>query len=219
MGLKAIIAGATGLVGSRLLHILLQDIRFESVHVLVRQSTGLKHPRLTEHLVDFEKPEKWKALVKGDVLFSTLGTTLRKAGSKENQFRVDYTYQYELAKAAAANKIPDFVLVSSAGANPRSFIFYSKMKGELEEAVQKLKFRRIFILRPSFLEGRRLEKRKAEKVMLFLTKAVTSIFFRQYRPIRARMVAQAMVNAIFSHENRPLIVIYNPAELFYLAVS
>ncbi len=219
MGLKAIVAGATGLVGRRLLHILLEDIRFESIHILVRRSTGLKHPRLTEHLIDFEKPEKWKTLVKGDVLFSALGTTLRKAGSKENQFRVDYTYQYELAKAAAANGIPDFALVSSAGANPGSFIFYSKMKGELEAAVQQLKFRRVFIFRPSFLEGNRLEKRKAEKFLLILAKIITSVFFRKYKPIRARIVAQAMINAIFSGEEEPGTTIYHPEELFYLAID
>ena len=219
MGLKVIVAVATGLVVSLVVHILFGDIRFESVHVLVRRSTGLTHPRLTEHLVDFEKPAKWQALVKGDVLFSALGTTLRKAGSKENQFRVDYTYQYELAKAAAMNGVPDFVLVSSAGADPGSLIFYSKMKGELEDAVQKLKFRRIFILRPSFLEGTRLKKRKAEKFMLFLAKVITSIFFRKYRPIRARMVAQAMINTIFSNEEGAGTVIYNPGELFYLAIN
>lgn len=218
MGLKAIVAGATGLVGSRLLHMLLEDIRFERIDVLVRRSTGLTHPKLTEHLIDYEKPGEWKSLVKGDVLFSALGTTLRKAGSKENQFRVDYTYQYELAKVASLNGIPDFVLVSSAGANPGSYIFYSKMKGELEDAVQKLRFRRIFILRPSFLEGTRVEKRKAEKLLLFLTKVTTSVFFRKYKPIRARMVAQAMIHAIFSNDHNSGTVIYNPEELFYLAI-
>jgi len=219
MGLKAIVAGATGLVGSRLIHILLEDIRFEHIHILVRRNTGLRHPRLTEHLIDFENPHEWKALLKGDVLFSAMGTTLRKAGSKENQYKVDYTFQYELARAAATNGVPDLVLVSSAGARPDSLFFYTKMKGQLDEAVQKLSFRRIFILRPSFLEGTRAERRKGEKLMLILTKAVTSVFFRRYRPIRARMVAQAMINALFFNDDISGTVVYNPDQLFYLATS
>lgn len=217
MGLKAIVAGATGLVGSRLVRLLLEDIRFESVHILVRRHTGITHPRLTEHMVDFERPREWAALVTGDVLFSALGTTLRKAGSKEDQFRVDFTYQYQVALAAAQNGVPDLVLVSSAGANPESFIFYSKMKGKLEEALQQLNFRRIFILRPSFLQGTRKEKRKAEKLTLLLTKVMTSIFFRKYRPIQARMVAQAMINTIFFNDEASGTIIYNPGELFFLA--
>jgi uncharacterized protein YbjT (DUF2867 family) len=219
MGLKAIVAGATGLVGSRLLHLLLEDIRFETIHVLVRRPTGLTHPRLTEHLINFENPGEWKALVTGDILFSALGTTLRTAGSKANQYRVDYTYQYEIARTAAQNGISDFVLVSSAGASPGSRIFYSRMKGELDETVQKLNFRRIFILRPSFLEGTRVEKRKAEKFMLFLVKVMTCVFFRRYRPIRARMVAQAMINSIFFNDENSGTIIYNPGELFFLATS
>ncbi len=217
MGLNAIVAGATGLIGSRLLRLLLDDIRVEHIAVLVRRQTGIVHPKLSEHLVDFEKMTEWAPLVKGDVLFSALGTTLQEAGSKEKQFRIDYTYQYELARIAAENGVSDFVLVSSAGASPESGFFYPRIKGELEEAVRKLNFRRIFILRPSFLEGKREEKRKGEKLMLFLTKAATFVFFRKFRPVRAWTVAQAMVNVLFFNDRASRVVVYEPNEIFQLA--
>lgn len=217
MGLKAIVTGATGLVGNRLIRILLDDMRFESVHVLVRRRSGFVHPKFTEYLINFEKPEEWEHLVGGDVLFSAMGTTLSKAGSKENQYRVDFTYQYQVAQAASKNGVSDFVLVSSAGAKRDSVFFYTQMKGQLEEAVQKLNFQRIFIMRPSFLMGTRQEIRQSEKVIQVFATVMTRIFFRKYRPIRARMVAQAMINAVFFNDDVRGTVIYEPGELFYLA--
>lgn len=218
MGLIAVVAGATGLVGSRLMNQLLDDIRFERVHILVRRQTGIKHPRLSEHVIDFGKPKQWANLVKGDVVFSALGTTLKKAGSKENQYLVDFTYQYELARAAFGNGVPAFVLVSSAGANLNSLLFYSRMKGELEAAVEKLNFGHLIILRPSILEGSRAEKRRGEKVTLAVARAVTSVLFRKYRPIRARAVAQAMINSFFTNNDQSGTIIYEPGELFNLAI-
>lgn len=218
MGLKAVVAGATGLVGSRLMHQLLDDIRFERVHILVRRQTGIKHPRLSEHVIDFGKPKQWVNLVKGDVVFSALGTTLKKAGGKKNQYLVDYTYQYELARAARSNGIPAFVLVSSAGANPNSLLFYPRMKGELEFAVEKLNFGPLIIIRPSILEGSRAEKRTGEKVALAVSRIVTSVLFRKYRPIRARAVAQAMINSFFANNDQTGTIIYEPGELFNLAI-
>lgn len=218
MGLKAVVAGATGLVGSRLMHQLLDDIRFERVHILVRRQTGIKHPRLSEHVIDFGKPKQWVNLVKGDVVFSALGTTLKKAGSKENQYLVDFTYQYELARAASGNGVPAFVLVSSAGANPNSLLFYPRMKGELEAAVEKLNIGHLIIIRPSILEGTRTEKRGGEKAALLLARIVTSVFFRKYRPIRARAVALAMINSFFVNNDQTGTIIYEPEELFNLAI-
>ena len=110
----AIVIGATGLVGHELVQQLLQDQRFVRVVVLGRRNSGFVHARLEEHLISFDQPEQWRHLVKGDVLFSALGTTLKTAGSKEAQYKVDHTYQLEVAKAAAANGVPVYVLVSSA---------------------------------------------------------------------------------------------------------
>ena len=136
----AVVIGATGLVGSELVALLLADSRFETVKVFVRRSTGRQHPKLEEHLVNFDAVETWKEQLTGDVLFSAMGTTLKQAGSKDAQYKIDYTYQYNVAKAAAENGVPQYVLISSAGASPKSRIFYSRMKGELEESVKKLTF-------------------------------------------------------------------------------
>ena len=128
----AILIGATGLVGAALTDALLADSRFEKVVVFVRRATGKNHPKLEEHIVNFDAIDNWKQLLTGDVLFSAMGTTIGKAGSKEAQYKIDYTYQYEVAKAASENGVRQYVLVSSAGASPQSKIFYSRMKGELK---------------------------------------------------------------------------------------
>ncbi len=116
----AIVIGATGLLGKQLVELLLQDTRFELVKIFVRKSIGITNEKLEEHLVDFEDILEWKKLLTGDVLYSTLGTTLRNAGNKENQYRVDY--QYKVAKAAAVYDVKEYVLLSAAGANPESKI-------------------------------------------------------------------------------------------------
>ena len=122
----ALVIGATGMVGTQLVQLLLKENRFQKVIVFTRRTLQIVNPRLEEHLVDFEKPESWQQLVKGDVFFSTLGTTLKQAGGKDGQYKVDYTYQYRFAQAAAMNKVPVYVLVSSASANPDSKIFYTR---------------------------------------------------------------------------------------------
>ncbi|WP_235296727.1 NAD(P)H-binding protein [Portibacter marinus] len=191
--LEAIVIGATGLVGSELVKQLLIDDDYSKVRVLHRRPTGVKHDKLEEFIIDFDKPQTWKDLMQGNVLFSTLGTTMSAAGSKDEQYKVDYTYQYEMAKAAADNDVEHYVLVSSAGAHPKSRIFYSRMKGELEEAVKKLEFKSIHILQPSILSGDRSENRVGEKIGLALVKAVSWVpFVKKYRPIRDQEVATAM---------------------------
>jgi len=195
MNKTALVIGATGLVGKQLIRLLIENDSFSEIRVFARRSIGLTHSKLQEHIIDFEKPEEWESQLTGDVLFSTLGTTLKVAGSKENQYKVDYSYQYSFARIAAANKVPCYVLVSSAGANSKSSIFYSKMKGELDEAVSKLSFESITILRPSILDGNREEKRLAEKISLIISRILLKVIFRKYRPIKDKIVAQAMINA------------------------
>ncbi len=195
----AIVLGATGLVGSALVKQLQADERFGAVRVIVRRSTGSNHPKLTEHIVDFDAPETWQHFVKGDVLFSAFGTTLAKAGSKDAQYKIDYTYQYETAVAAANNGVESYVLISSAGASPKSSIFYSRMKGELEEAVRKLPFSSIYILQPGILDGDRKEKRTGEGMGIKVARLLGHIpGLKKYRPIHADVVAKAMINAYFT---------------------
>ena len=137
---SAAMIGATGLVGGALLDLLLEDDRFSEVRSFVRRSSGRSHDKLREHVVDFRKPESFANDLVGDVLFSTLGTTRKKAGSQEAQREVDYTFQYETARSAAKNGVACYVLVSSTGANASSGLFYNRMKGQLDQAVSELGF-------------------------------------------------------------------------------
>lgn len=193
---KAIVIGSTGMVGTQLILLLLESEEYSEIVSLVRRPSGITHPKLAEYTVDFDKPETWSNLVTGDVLFSTLGTTIARAKTKENQFKVDFTYQYSVAEIAAKNGVSHYVLVSSAGANSKSSTFYMNMKGKLDEVVQSLPFEVICILRPGQLDGDRIEKRFGEKVglkvMVFLNKLG---LFLHYKPIHARLVALAMINA------------------------
>jgi uncharacterized protein YbjT (DUF2867 family) len=166
-GRRAVVVGATGLVGAELVRLLLADPRFAAVTVLVRRAGAApRDAKLSEHVVDFDAPDAWAPLVRGDVLFSALGTTIRAAGSQAAQYRVDHGYQHAAARAARGNGVPAYVLVSSAGASPRSRIFYSRMKGELERDVEALGFERTRILRPGMLDGDRREHRTGEQLVL-----------------------------------------------------
>ncbi|MBP1677634.1 MAG: Semialdehyde dehydrogenase - binding protein [Bacteroidetes bacterium] len=192
---KAIVIGSTGMVGRELIRLLINSPEYTQVVSLVRRAGNLTHAKLTEHVVDFNHPEQWQPLVKGDVLFSCMGTTLKKAGSKTNQYRVDFMYQYDAARAGARNGVRSYVLISSAGASVSSPFFYTQMKGRLDEAVLKLPYEAVNILRPAQLYGNRDENRVAERIALSLMFGLNKIgLFRKYRPIHAGKLAQAMIN-------------------------
>ncbi len=197
----AIVIGATGLVGNALVSQLVDDQRFDKLKIFTRRTLPIKHNKIEEHLINFDQPESWQDLVKGDVLFSTLGTTLKQAGSKENQYRVDYTYQYVTAKAAAENGVPVYVLVSAAMSDPGSRIFYSRMKGELERDVKLLPFQHIHILQPGILSGNRKEHRSGEKMAISMLRFFNKLgLFKKQKPIDVSIVARAMINASFQKE-------------------
>ncbi len=192
---NALLIGATGLVGSHLLPQLLADNRYQHVTIFVRRSTGISHPKLTEHLIDFGKPLTWQHLVTGDVIYLALGTTLGRAGSKAAQYLVDHTYQLRFASMAYENGVPALVLVSSAGARLKSKFFYMRMKAELERDIEALSFQQIVFIRPGALAGPRSENRTGEKFGVAVLRLVNSLgLFRKYRPIHADVVARAMIN-------------------------
>lgn len=194
MNRVANVIGGTGLVGQQLIKQLLDHPEFEKVRSFVRRSSGMTHPKLEEILIDFDQPQSWKELVKGDVLFSTLGTTIKKAKTKENQYKVDFTYQFKFAWAAFENKIPVYILVSSMGADPNSRVFYSRMKGELEAAVSVISFRKLIIFRPSILEGNRSEKRMGEQIGLSISRLITQFVLKKYRPTPVDILAKRMIS-------------------------
>lgn len=210
----AVVLGATGLVGSQLVAEILADNAYTKVILLLRRSAGITHPKIEEHLVDFDNPDSWEQWVKGDVLFSAFGTTIKKAGSQVNQYRIDFTYQFEVARAAKKNGITRYVLVSSAGANVKSKVFYSRMKGELDEAVKALHFETTVLLKPSVLVGQRNEKRWGESWAIVLGKWLTCLpGLRAYKPIHASVVAKAMLQAAALKGTH----VFNLLEVFELA--
>lgn len=193
--MKALVIGATGATGKDLVQQLLQDKDFEEVDVFVRKPLNIQNEKLKTHIVDFEKPEDWKDSVKGDVAFSCLGTTLKDAGSKEAQRKVDYDYQFQFAKAAKDNNVEDYILVSAYGANPQSKIFYSKMKGELEDAVRKLHFNKITIFKPGMLE-RKNSERSGEVLGSRIIKFANKLgLFESQKPLPTDVLAKAMINS------------------------
>ncbi len=216
----AIVLGSTGLVGKSLVELLIKDDTFSIIKLLVRRSSGFKHSKVEEHIVDFDDISSFKTLINGDVLFSCMGTTLRQAGSKEAQFKVDYTYQYEVAEDAAHNGVSDYLLVSASMANAKSAIFYSRIKGELDDAVMELPFERVIIFRPSVLIGERTEKRIGEEIGAIFMNGIVKIIpaLKKYRGIKAIEVAQAML-AAYKNSSAEKATIYTLEEIFDLIKS
>ena len=193
--MKALVIGATGATGKDLVQKLLADKDFEEVHAFVRRPLNIENDKLKSHIVNFEQPDEWKDLVNGDVAFSCLGTTLKDAGSKEAQRKVDYDYQYNFAKAAKENEVEDYILVSSYGANPKSKIFYSRMKGELEQSIKALHFNKLMIFQPGMLD-RKDSERTGEvlggKIIKFANKFGV---LTQQKPLPTAVLAKAMINS------------------------
>ena len=192
--MKVIVVGATGLVGNNIVKELLLDERVSKLLVFTRRSLEITHPKLEIKIVDFDHIDQWESEIKGDVLFSALGTTLRAAGSKEKQYLIDHDYQHLIAQAAAQNGVKTYVLISSVNADPKSIFFYLRMKGELEEKVGHLPFQSVFILRPGPLVGKREKPRWTEQMstsfLKILPKALVS---PGMKPISGEQVAKVAV--------------------------
>ena len=192
--LTAIVIGATGAVGSDLVKQLRDDDSFKHVEVFARRNIYFDHPKFHVHVIDFEHSETWKNKVKGDVLFSCLGTTIKQVGSEEAQWKIDHDYQFEFAKAAHENGVKKYILVSSVGADKDSRIFYLKMKGTLEKNVKKLGIPSVVILQPPGLI-RKNSDRFGEKLLVRALQFANSIgLFKDQKPMKTETVASAMIN-------------------------
>ena len=195
---NVVIAGASGVVGTRVLHHLLarDDV---GVTALGRRMLPMQHEKLVSRIVDFRS----KAAIASEIPDGTavaiccLGTTLKQAGSKDAFRAVDHDAVVAFAEAAREKGAERFVLVSSIGANPRARNFYLRTKGETEEALERLGYPQLTVLRPSFIddEGTRREYRAAERVTLPLARIVFSVFGKtsRYAPVRADVIAKAVV--------------------------
>lgn len=195
----ALVAGASGLVGSELMQQLLEDPDYEQVAALVRSALPIKHPKLAQHIVDFEELGEVAEYFSADDIYCCLGTTIKKAKTQEAFRKVDYEYPLEMAKLAKAAGAQNYLIVTAIGSSASSSIFYSRVKGELEEALKRLDLPSLHIFRPSFLLGRRQEFRLGERLVgmtaMKWLKFVWTGKLRKYRPIEGRQVAQAMINA------------------------
>jgi uncharacterized protein YbjT (DUF2867 family) len=190
---SAIVLGATGLVGREIVDLLVEDAEVERIVLLVRRAPDRVGKKTEARIVNFRDPSSFGAL-EADALFSALGTTLKTAGSKEAQFEVDYTFQYEVARAAKQAGVATIALCSALAANPDASSFYTRMKGELERDVLALGFDRTRIVRPSFLEGHRTESRPGEAIGIGVMNVLGKLpVLSKYRPISVRTVAAAMI--------------------------
>jgi len=193
----ALVFGATGLTGSCLLKLLLNDSRYGKVKVFLRKKTDFpSDEKLEIHVVELSSPEKYSHLLQGHDLFCCLGTTIAVAGSKEAFRKVDFELPVKIAEAASRNKISSFSIISSLGANAKTSNFYLQTKGDMEESVQKFSFKRIAILRPSMLLGDRKEVRFVELIGKGLMRTFGFVFIgelKKYKAIHADDVAKAMI--------------------------
>ena len=199
--MHALLIGATGATGKDLLDLLLKNDSFHQVDIFVRRDLHIRHEKLNVHVIDFDHTEQWKHLVKGDVLFSCLGTTLKAAGSKEAQWKIDYEYQYQFAEAARENNVSHYVLVSSGSSSSDSLFFYTRMKGQLEEAVKALGFQKLSIFKPPVLirknSDRTMEVAGLKAIQLFNKFGI----LRSQEPLPTEILAEAMVNAAKTKDN------------------
>jgi uncharacterized protein YbjT (DUF2867 family) len=193
--MKALIIGATGATGKDLLNILLKDQDYTEVVIFVRRTSGIGHSKLVEILTDFDKLEEVSEHIKGDILFSCLGTTLKAAGSKEKQWHIDYEIPLKFAEIARRNGIPKVVLLSAYGASTTSNVFYSKMKGKLEEGINSLAFDQYIIFRPGLLL-RKGTDRLGERITASLLKFLNGLgLIRKFRPLTTSTLADKLAKA------------------------
>lgn len=205
----ALIAGATGLIGGQLLDLLLDSNRYDSVVALTRKELP-KHSKLIQVKMDQTMGNLGSTLGIDDV-FCSLGTTMAKARSKEKFYEVDFTYPFLLAKNSLGMGAKQFLIVSALGANKNSSVYYSRVKGEIEEAVSGLGFISLHIFRPSLLLGPRQENRSAEEAAKFFYKVFGFIVPKKYKAIESVTVARAMLQ--FASREQTGIFIHESAEL------
>jgi uncharacterized protein YbjT (DUF2867 family) len=192
-----LLAGASGLVGREILHGLLADESVRAVHALGRRDLPAGHPKLTRHRVDFKA---LPALPGAGEAFIALGTTIKVAGSQEAFRAIDFDAVIAVAKAAKAAGARRLGVVSAMGANPRSPIFYNRVKGEMEEALAELGFDTLVIARPSFLAGDRAALgqplRSGEKLALNVSRWLSPLIPANYGSVAAASVARALLKTV-----------------------
>ncbi len=202
----AVIAGASGLIGKELVQKLISSDQYELIYSISRKTSGVIHQKIREIVIDFDHPGELKFDAPIDDVFCTLGTTIKKAGSRENFKKVDYKYIIWLANVTELAGASQFLVVSSMGADPKSSIFYNQVKGETEEGLKKVGFDHLVILRPSLLLGKREEFRFAEKLSSYFMKAFNFMIPDNFKAIQGEKVAAYMLK-MAKHSTEPVSII------------
>jgi len=193
--LKALIIGATGATGKDLVNVLLQDAFYSEVIIFVRRSSGIVHPKLKEIPTDFDKLGDIAEIIKGDILFSCLGTTLKAAGSKDKQWHIDYEIPLQLIEIAKQNGVSQMVLLSAYGASATSRVFYSRLKGKLEDAVSNLAFPSYIIFRPGLLL-RKGTNRTGERISSSILGFLNSLgLMKRFKPMPTFILSEKLAKA------------------------
>ncbi len=186
----ALIIGATGLIGFQLTQKLCQSAYYERVKVLTRKPLGWQHARLQEIQFEFDRPNS--LLTQADDIFCCLGTTMKKAGSKEAFRKVDYEYPMTLARLAREQGATQFSIVTAMGADVHSMFFYNRVKGEVERDLATLHYPTLLIYRPSLLLGNRSESRLGERIGERFMKAFNPLIPANYKAVDSGQVAEVM---------------------------
>ena len=192
----ALLFGATGLVGSHLLNLLISNNNYSKIKVFVRSSIELNHQKIEIIQTDFNNLKNHKEEIKGDDCFFCIGTTKKNSPDKNEYKRVELEVPKQVAQIAKSNLVNSFVFVSSGYADPKSSGDYLKFKGLVEEDLIRLNFPKLGIMRPSFLLGARQEKRVGEKIGIFIFKLLSPLFLgplKKMKPIHSATVAKAMI--------------------------
>ena len=188
-----LLIGATGLIGQAVLALFaVKENNFEIRALTRRDHVSFDSKKnIVRHIVDFDRLEDFKENIIGDILVCALGTTIRKAGTKEKFYQVDHDYPLTLAKLAIENGARKMILVSSVGADPKARNYYLQTKGRLEKDLEALPFEELHILRPSLLMGKREEFRPAEEIAKKIARVTTFFTPAKYKPIYAQQLAAA----------------------------
>jgi uncharacterized protein YbjT (DUF2867 family) len=203
MSKKVIIAGASGLIGSKLLNILLQQPNYDEILILVRKELPIEHKKLVQLVIDFDKLDEYSNAITGHAVFCCLGSTKKKTPDLSVYRKIDHDYPLKLAQLAKQNGVEQYHLVSALGANSSSSNFYTKMKGETEDDMQKVGLKCLHIYEPSLLTGDRAEYRPTERIATALMKVMDPLLIgglKKYRSIPAQTVALAMFNESVKNE-------------------
>ena len=195
MAYKAVIVGASGLIGRHLVNNLLLSKEYTEVTSLARKKVPIHSSKLKQIIVDFDRLDEYAEHINGRAIFCCLGTTLNKTPNLDEYRRIDHDYPVIMAELGLQNGVEQFHLVSSIGADPNSSSFYPQLKGETEEDVKKVGITRLHIYRPSLLVGARTESRKLERIAIKLMVMLNPLLigpFKKYRSIEAKTVAQAI---------------------------